>query len=514
MQARLTAATHWNDEEEEERRDPVTKNNDSKLKSLSSALRTGWSRRSSLRRRRSPEQAGVASLLPQIVTHGLADPGRADRRVRINVSGMKFDTRERVLLRYPQTLLGDTVRRQRYYVPEEEEYFFDRHRPSFEGIFRYYQTGKIKRPSNVPLDVFAAELAYFDMGNLVIDTFLTEEGYDVSKDTLPEKEPQRTVWLLFESQESILSKLVGLVTVCFILLSVGTSCTETLPHFRNLTDQSFAHTGDVKTNLNIAFHNTFFQIETACIAWFCIELALRFYASPLKTRFVKDIMNILDFVVIVPYFVSLFLIMANVDVTGSNIIPGTIVRLLRLVRVFRIFKLSRHMRSLQMLGATLRASAPQLIMLVFFMAILVILYASIIYFMEMDHPDHFFPSIPEAFWWAIITLTTVGYGDIYPQTPLGKAFACICVISGILVIAMPLPIVTKNFEKFYKKNGNNPFKNLPLDNHRGSERDHNDVSEHRKRTYAVRLTDINTGEYDSFLNDDDDDESSSGFRSS
>ncbi|XP_078618484.1 potassium voltage-gated channel subfamily A member 7-like [Branchiostoma floridae x Branchiostoma japonicum] len=508
MQARLTAAsTQLNDGGEEAREFP--EKDDSKLKSLGNALRTGWSRQSS-RTRRSKPPAGVTGLLPQIVTHGLTDPGRADRRVRINVSGMKFDTRERVLLRYPQTLLGDVVRRQRFYVPEDEEYFFDRHRPSFEGIFRYYQTGKIERPRNVPQDVFAAELAYFDMGKLVINKFLKDEGYDVSENVLPEKEPQRTVWILFESHDGILAKFVGLITVLFILLSVGTSCAETLPRFRNLTDQTFAHAGDVKANLNIAFSNIFFQIETACIVWFCIELAMRFYASPRKRRFVKDIMNILDFVVILPYFVDLILIVANVDPTGSNIIPATIVRVLRLVRVFRIFKLSRHMRALQMLAATLRASAPQLIMLVFFMAILVVLYSSIIYFMEMDHPDHFFPSIPAAFWWAIITLTTVGYGDIYPKTPWGKAFACICVISGILVIAMPMPIITKNFEKFYKKNGNNPFKALPLNN--GHEERDDNSSEHRKRTYAVRLTDIETEEHESFLKDED--ESSSGFLSS
>ncbi|CAH1228107.1 KCNA3 [Branchiostoma lanceolatum] len=507
MQARLGATTHWHDAEEEQR-EPTPKA-DSKLRSLESALRTGWSRRSS-RRRRTKRQAGVASLLPQIVAHGLVDPGRADRRVRINVSGMKFDTRERVLLRYPQTLLGDTVRRQRFYVPEEEEYFFDRHRPSFEGIFRYYQTGKIARPPSVPLDVFAAELAYFDMGSLVINSFLMDEGYNVSDDVVPEKEPQRTVFLLFERQDSILAKIVNLVTVLFILLSVGTSCAETLPRFRNLTEQAFAHTNDVRVNLDIVFHNTFFQIETACMLWFCIELALRFYASPMKRQFIKDIMNILDFVVILPYFVDLILIVASVDPTGSNVIPATIVRVLRLVRVFRIFKLSRHVRALQMLAATLRASAPQLIMLVFFMGILVVLYASIIYFMEVDHPDQFFPSIPAAFWWAIITLTTVGYGDIYPQTPWGKAFACTCVISGILVIAMPLPIITKNFEKFYKKDGNNPFKSLPL-NQRDEESDDNS-SEHKKRPYAVRLTDINKGEHDSFLKDDD--ESSSGFLSS
>ncbi|KAH8026574.1 hypothetical protein HPB51_021984 [Rhipicephalus microplus] len=324
-------------------------------------------------------------------------------RVVINVSGLRFETQLRTLHQFPDTLLGDPGRRLRYFDPLRNEYFFDRNRPSFDAILYYYQSGgRLRRPVNVPLDVFAEEIKFYELGEGTFNKFREDEGFIKEEERpLPGRDLQRRVWLLFEYPESSqAARVVAIVSVVVILLSIVIFCLETLPEFKHyrMFPAGNNMTRVVEDEVP-KLTEPFFLIETCCIVWFTFELFVRFCACPCKLAFFKDVMNSIDLVAIIPYFITLGTVIAREregpgflppDKSSNQAMSLAILRVIRLVRVFRIFKLSRHSKGLQILGRTLRASMRELGLLIFFLFIGVILFSSAVYYAEADSDRSYF----------------------------------------------------------------------------------------------------------------------------
>lgn len=390
-------------------------------------------------------------------------PGEKDvsERVVINVSGLRFETQIKTLARFPNTLLGDPYKRKRFFDPVRNEYFFDRNRPSFDAILHYYQSGgRLRRPANVPVEIFSEEIQFYEFGENVLQTFMQDEGLDKEEERpMPVNDFQRQVWLLFEYPDSSgPARCVAIVSVMVILISIIIFCLETLPEFR----ERHVMAGPSGSNRTIPggekvspFTDPFFYLESVCILWFSFELLVRFSACPNKLAFCKDMMNTIDIVAIMPYFITLGLDLAEDDGNAQHAASLAVLRVVRLVRVFRIFKLSRHSKGLQILGRTLHASMRELALLIFFLLIGIILFSSAVFFAEVDDPDSLFTSIPESFWWAVVTMTTVGYGDMSPVTLGGKIVGSMCAIAGVLTIALPVPVIVSNFSYFYHRAHNN-----------------------------------------------------------
>nr|XP_020450386.1 potassium voltage-gated channel subfamily A member 3-like [Monopterus albus] len=378
-------------------------------------------------------------------------------RVVINISGLRFETQLKTFNQFPDTLLGDPRKRMRYFDPLRNEYFFDRNRPSFDAILYYYQSGgRIRRPVNVPIDIFSEEIRFYQLGEEAMEKFREDEGFIKEEErVLPKNGFQKQVWLLFEYPESSgPARGIAIVSVLVILISIVIFCMETLPEFRDEREQATVAPAVNGTAPYVPspFTDPFFVIETLCIIWFSFELLVRFFGCPSKTSFSKNIMNIIDIVAIIPYFITLGTELAERQTnSGQQAMSLAILRVIRLVRVFRIFKLSRHSKGLQILGQTLKASMRELGLLIFFLFIGVILFSSAVYFAEADDPSSSFSSIPDAFWWAVVTMTTVGYGDMHPVTIGGKIVGSLCAIAGVLTIALPVPVIVSNFNYFYHR---------------------------------------------------------------
>jgi voltage-gated potassium channel len=184
-------------------------------------------------------------------------------------------------------------------------------------------------------------------------------------------------------------------------------------------------------SLNKKYGDTFFVMEWAFTILFTIEYILRLICIKRPMGYVTSSLGIIDLLAIIPSYLSIFY-------GGAQSL--LVFRALRLLRVFRIFKLTHFLSEMEFLGAAMRSSIKKISIFMLIVLSVVIILGSVMYLVEGS--ENGFNSIPESIYWAIVTITTVGYGDIAPVTPLGKFIASLIMFTGYGIIAVPTGIVT------------------------------------------------------------------------
>ncbi|XP_036673085.2 potassium voltage-gated channel protein Shaw isoform X3 [Drosophila suzukii] len=413
----------------------------------------------------------------------------SENRVVLNVGGIRHETYKATLKKIPATRLSRLTEALANYDPILNEYFFDRHPGVFAQVLNYYRTGKLHYPTDVCGPLFEEELEFWGLDSNQVEpccwmtytqhrdtqeTLAVLDRLDLDTEKPSEEELARKfgfeedyykgtiswwqemkprIWSLFdEPYSSNAAKTIGVVSVFFICISILSFCLKThpdmrVPIVRNITVKTANgsngwYLDKTQTNAHIAF----FYIECVCNAWFTFEILVRFISSPNKWEFIKSSVNIIDYIATLSFYIDLVL-----QRFASHLENADILEFFSIIRIMRLFKLTRHSSGLKILIQTFRASAKELTLLVFFLVLGIVIFASLVYYAEriQPNPHNDFNSIPLGLWWALVTMTTVGYGDMAPKTYIGMFVGALCALAGVLTIALPVPVIVSNFAMYY-----------------------------------------------------------------
>ena len=213
-------------------------------------------------------------------------------------------------------------------------------------------------------------------------------------------------------------------------------------------------------NIHDQFRTVFQVFEVITVIVFTLEYILRIWTADLlypvakhpRLKYCFSFMAIIDLLAILPFYLPFF---------SADLRFLRMMRLFRLFRLLRVFKLGRYVEALHIIVKVIRSSGPQLIMSVVICSFVMLFSAIIMYEVENPVQPEQFPTVISSLWWAICTLTTVGYGDVYPITPVGRFFASVISLVGIGIIAIPTGIIAAGFNKVISyENGNDSIETM------------------------------------------------------
>ncbi|XP_048112153.1 LOW QUALITY PROTEIN: potassium voltage-gated channel subfamily G member 4a [Alosa alosa] len=404
----------------------------------------------------------------------------------INVGGNRYTFPWSTLEQFPLTRLG---RLRPSSSPEEiagvcddydearREFFFDRSPSAFRVILNFLAAGKLRLLREMcvlslheELTYWGVEMAYMErcckrklftrMEEVAEMERREEEGRQWATQQRPpvaETRYRKMMASLRDMVENPQSGLPGKIFACLSVIMVAITvislCISTMPDLREEENR-----GECSQKCKHMF-----IVETVCVAWFSLEFVLRFIQARSKLEFLRGPLNIIDAMAILPYYVSLIVdeedpSLAEHDRPGGGRgyldKLGLVLRILRALRILYVMRLARHSLGLQTLGLTVRRSTREFGLLLLFLCVAVTLFSPLVHLAESELTTtgaQDFSSIPASYWWAIISMTTVGYGDMVPRSIPGQVVALSSILSGILIMAFPATSIFHMFSRSYQE---------------------------------------------------------------
>lgn len=245
---------------------------------------------------------------------------------------------------------------------------------------------------------------------------------------------KRRIFLTLEIGEGNdkLSRRVDTVIMTMILLNVAAIIIETVDSIHDKYHLVFRYIE--------YFSVAFFSLEYIGRVWTCTFMEK--YRHPLlgRLRFMFSFLALVDLLAILPFYLPLFV---SLD--------GRVLRLMRLFRIVRIFKMGRYSTAFNMISTVIYKRREYLFVTLTIVLVMLVLASSLMYYVENEAQPEAFDSIPKTMWWGVATLTTVGYGDMYPITPLGKLLGAFIAILGVGIFALPAGIIASGFDAEIKR---------------------------------------------------------------
>ncbi|XP_077352736.1 potassium voltage-gated channel subfamily V member 2 [Festucalex cinctus] len=408
--------------------------------------------------------------------------------LNINVGGTVYHLPYRLAVRYPKTRIGRLATYTNHnrklelcddYIVHSNEFFFDRDPTIFQNIFNFYRTGVLWIKDELCPRNFLEEINYWGVrikNSQRCCRISFEERQDELNEQLkiqkqlmaeveimaPEEDEAlyrnmvfgRTRWKIWNMMEkpfsSVSAKLMAIASSMFVLISLVAMTLNTVEEMQYKLPSG---------QLSGRFYGE--HVETFCIAFFTLEYVLRLLSTANIRSFGRSVLNSVDLIAILPHYLQLLLECfdeedAHVhsgDIEAVSRVGklGQVLKIMRLMRIFRILKLARHSTGLRAFGFTLRQCYQQVGCLLLFIGMGIFMFSAMVYTVERDVPNTNFTSMPLAWWWAAVSISTVGYGDMLPETNLGRVFAFACIAFGIILNGMPISVLYNKFSDYYGK---------------------------------------------------------------
>lgn len=413
------------------------------------------------------------------------------QKVLINVRGEKFETFEHTLSRFPRTLLGSQTKRRRFYNPIRREYYFDRDKAVFNSILFYYQSnGILSKPETVSYEIFSSELKFFQLDGYFEDSDdeLSAELAEARRraaESLPcvpkIRRTRRNVWRFFEQPITPAERTYTKFSLILTVLSMVSLCLETLPTVKQ--SQLQIQRGNTTTEqITVDYDIVWSAVEVVFTIWFSVEFFLRFLCAPKIVNFVLSFSTLVDITALSPLYVKL-IVQSVTDQKASSVVPYPVLRVLRLVR---LLKLKRYSVSIRLLFETIIDSREHMSLFVLCIVFNTILLSSFVYFSEGEGESSQFTSIPATFWFTIITLSSVGYGDYVPTSAWGKLVGTFCCIGGTVAMFCFTPVLFTEFRKSWQRYY---AEMLEIKAQRGEDVREDDQVHYRSQTVRLRCQD-------------------------
>ncbi|XP_050408320.1 potassium voltage-gated channel protein egl-36 [Patella vulgata] len=409
-------------------------------------------------------------------------------KVRINIGGQLFVTRQSRLNKFPGSRLSRLNKDSDEFEEESGEYYFDRDPALFSPIMNLYRNHGLHLPKHVCGSYMLQELQFWEIPEELVSECCWKVLYKVERNEnlaeamqkmadsakfacLSPSDAQRrycrwkhAMWMLLSRpRSSFPGKIFNSLYLLMVLVSVFVFVSNTHPAFR--IERIFNFTNpqpyiNINNSIYLMFYNTvphpsLVYVDVICAIFFTLEWLLSFFTTPCKFKFMKNALNIIDVLVIICNWATLIIDMAFDDgfimfhPTSFVYISYIRLKYISVMRILRFFKLAERFPSLHIMLLSVRKSIRELTMMTVCVFIIATLFGCALYLAEVE--EETVTDIPLGIWWAIVTMTTVGYGDIYPKTALGRFVASCCAITGLLALSMPIAIIASNFNEYYTR---------------------------------------------------------------